>query len=175
MPEYFTYTCPQCAAVRNAAHVAAELDHRVFAMEAARRNMRRQFRHAGPGRPALAHCPGCSQEMSSADLREHRIPCIREELQKLRGMAVQLAPKDPDPYPNFYINFIDENNVELEKVSNNDIVVVDLRKIAGIAVSHAERQARIRVLGRVTWDGERKRWGFVPTGAVGRPRLGRAS
>ena len=34
MPEYFTYKCPHCAAVRNAAHVAAELDHGVVAAAA---------------------------------------------------------------------------------------------------------------------------------------------
>lgn len=86
-------------------------------------------------------------------------------------MTIQLTPKEPDPYPNFHINFIDDGQVEFQKGSNDDLVAVDLRKIAEISVSRAERIAYIRVLGRVTWDDERKRWSFVPTGTVGRPPM----
>jgi hypothetical protein len=166
--EYFPYRCPHCATVRNAAHVAAELDDRVFTMEAARRNTRRQIRHAGPGRPKLARCPGCSQEMSSTDLRDHRIPCVRDELQKLRGVAIQLSPKDPDPYPDFYLHHVREAEVEFQKGSNHDVVTVDMRKIAEII--KADQPAYIRVLGRVVWREDIKRWRFAPTAAIGRPR-----
>lgn len=169
-PEYFIYKCPHCSNMRNAAEVASELPDAVLRLVAGRRNARRrQVRLAGPGRPTLARCPGCSLEMSSTDLKEHRLPCLREELQKLRGMAIQLSPKDPDPYPNFYINFIHENDVEFRKGSNNDCVSVDLRKIAEITTSRADQTAYIRVLGRVVWHDDIKRWRFAPTGAVGRP------
>lgn len=169
-PEYFTYMCPHCSTVRNAAEVAAELPDAVLRLAAGRRNAhRRQIRLAGPGRPILARCPGCSLEMSSAELREHRLPCVRDELQKLRGMAIQLSPKDPDPYPNFHINFIHEGEVEFQKGSNHDIVTVDLRKIAEITASRGEQTAYVRLLGRVVWHDDIKRWRFAPTGAVGRP------
>lgn len=169
-PEFFTYKCPHCATVRNAAEVAAELPDEVLRLAGGRRNAhRRQIHHAGPGRPVLARCPGCSQEMSSADLREHRLPCVRDELQKLRGMTIQLTPKDPDPYPNFHINNVHDGEVEFQKGSNHDIVTVDLRKVADITISTADRVAYIRVLGRIVWHDDIKRWRFAPSGAVGRP------
>ena len=84
-------------------------------------------------------------------------------------MTIQLAPKDPDPYPNFHINRISEGEVEFQKGSNHDIVTVDLRKIADITMSPADRVAYIRVLGRIVWHADIKRWRFAPTGAVGRP------
>ena len=168
--EYFPYACPHCGAVRNAAEVAAELPDAVLRLAAGRRNAHRRLVHgAGPGRPTLARCPGCSQEMSSADLRDHRIPCVRAELEKLRGMTIQLSPKDPDPYPNFHISHIHEGNVEFEKASNHDIVTVDLRKIGEITTNTADRVAYIRVLGRIVWHDDIKRWRFAPTGTVGRP------
>jgi hypothetical protein len=121
------------------------------------------------GARAWRRCPGCSQEMSSADLREHRLPCVRDELNKLRGMTIQLTPKDPDPYPNFRINFIRDGEVEFQKGSNHDVVTVDLRKIAEITINTADRVANVRVLGRIVWRAEIKRWRFAPTGTVGRP------
>jgi hypothetical protein len=84
-------------------------------------------------------------------------------------MTIQLSPKDPDPYPNFHINNVCEGEVEFQKSSNQDIVTVDLRKIAEITVSHADRVAYIRVLGRIVWYDDIKRWRFAPTGTVGRP------
>ncbi len=86
-------------------------------------------------------------------------------------MAIQLSPKDPDPYPNFYIHYVHEDRVEFHKGSNDDVVTVDLLKIAEIAISHADQMAYIRVLGRVVWheDIKRWRWRFTPTGTVGRP------
>lgn len=138
-------------------------------MEAARRNTRRQTRHAGPGRPTIARCPGCSQQMSSADLQEHRIPCVRKQLQELRGMPIQLTPKDPDPYPNFHLFSINEAEAEFQKGSNADCVTVELRKIAEITVSREDKLAYIRVLGRIVWRDDIKRWRFAPTAAIGRP------
>jgi hypothetical protein len=107
--------------------------------------------------------------MSAAELRDHRVPCIREEFQKLRGLQIQLAPKDPDPYPNFYLHDLRDGEVEFQKGSNHDIVTVDLRKIAGITINQAERVASIRVLGRVEWRDDIKQWRFAPTAPIGRP------
>jgi hypothetical protein len=109
--------------------------------------------------------------MSSADLRDHRLPCVRQELEKLRGMAIQLLPKDPDPYPNFHVGSINEGEVEFRKGSNGDSVAVDLRKIAEITVSTADKLAYVRVLGRIVWREDIKRWRFAPTAAVGRPAV----
>jgi hypothetical protein len=168
--EFFSYKCPQCASVRNALEVAAELPDGVLRLAAGRRNARLRIRRrGGPGRPTLARCPGCSQEMSAAELRDHRVPCVRAELEKLRGRTILLSPKDPDPYPNFHINYIREDEVEFQKGSNHDIVTIDLRKIAEITQDRAENIASIRVLGRVVWHDDIKRWRFAPTGMVGRP------
>jgi hypothetical protein len=170
--EYFAYKCPHCSVVRNAADVAAELSPKVLQLASARLNARNRRNHiAGPGRPPIARCPGCSQEMSSADLRDHRLPCVRQELEKLRGMAIQLLPKDPDPYPNFHVGSINEGEVEFRKGSNGDSVAVDLRKIAEITVSTADKLAYVRVLGRIVWREDIKRWRFAPTAAVGRPAV----
>jgi hypothetical protein len=84
-------------------------------------------------------------------------------------MAVQLAPKGPDPYPNFYINHVRETEVTFEKGSNKDNVTVDLRKIADITISPQEKLAYVRVLGRIVWHDDNKRWRFAPTAPVGRP------
>jgi hypothetical protein len=107
--------------------------------------------------------------MSYADLREHRSPCVRRELEKLRGRPLLLSPKDPDPYPNFYLLSINDAEVEFEKASNNNRVTVDLRKISKITVSHDDRHAYVQVLGRIVWRDDVQRWRFVPTAAVGRP------
>jgi hypothetical protein len=107
--------------------------------------------------------------MPSAELRDHRIPCVRRELQGLRGKPVQLAPKDPDPYPNFYIEPLSDDalTVIFRKGSNKDGVSVDLRKIAEITATG--EGAYIRLLGRVVWHADTSSWEFSPTGAVGRP------
>lgn len=168
--EGYWYKCPHCSHERKAADVAKDLPDEILRHAVGPRIARlRRTRLAGPGRPTMARCPGCSQEMPSADLREHRILCVRAELEKLRGMPVQFSPKDPDPYPNFYLHHVNETEVGFEKGSNHDLVTVDLRKIAEITVSKAERTAHIRVLGRVAWNDDNKRWRFEPTAAVGRP------
>jgi len=146
-----------------------ELNPEVLRLAAARWNARRQTAHPGGGRPTLARCPGCSQEMSAAELREHRMPCVRSQLKKLHGMEIQLSPKDPDPYPTFYLNHIYDGEVEFIKRSNHDCVTVDLRKIADITIAPTERTAHIRVLGRIVWHDDLKRWRFAPTAPVGRP------
>jgi hypothetical protein len=170
--EYFPYKCPHCSNTRNAADVAAELPSEVLRLASARLNARKgHARTAGPGRPPTARCPGCSQEMPYADLRAHRVPCVRQELEKLRAMPILLSPKDPDPYPNFHVGAINDTEVEFRKGSNGDCVVLDLRKIAEIAVSPADRVAYIRVLGRIEWREDIKRWRFAPTAAIGRPAV----
>ena len=176
--EFFTHTCPHCGTQRNAAHVAAELPHQVLAIETARRNARRprQVVHRKVsvrprGRPALVRCPGCSQELSSADLRDHRIPCVLAELQKALALRIDLTPKDPDPYPTFSIARINEATVEFRKMSNDDHITVDLRKIADITTDQQERIVHVRLLGRVVWHPEigTGRWRFEPTAPIGRP------
>lgn len=169
-PEYFPYKCPHCGNVRNARDVAAELPDQVLRPAGARHNagLRRTFA-AGTGRPTTTRCPGCSQEMSYADLREHRIPCVRTELEKLRGRPVLLSPKDPDPYPNFHLLSVNDSEAEFEKSSNNSRVTVDLRKISEITISHDDKHGYVQLLGRIVWRDDIQRWRFVPTGAVGRP------
>jgi hypothetical protein len=113
--------------------------------------------------------------MSAAEMRDHRIPCVRSELQKHMGHPFQLSPKDPDPYPDFYIHHLsdDATEVEFHKGSNGDVVTVDLRKIADItAIKQGKTVTHVRVLGRVAWHPEigTGRWRFEPT-AVGRPPL----
>src|SRR5580704_1021652 len=139
--EYFIYTCPECSAVRNAAEVVKELPPEVLVhrtrplIGALRRNHLR-----GPGRPSLSRCPGCSQEMSANDLRDHRISCVRDELKRLAGTRFRLDPKDPDPYPHCHIHHLADNATEVEfhKGSNGDVVTVDLRKVAEITESKAD-------------------------------------
>ena len=125
---------------------------------------------AGPGRPTKSRCPGCSQQMSHLDLREHRMPCVRQALEKARGIPVHLSPKDPDPYPNFYIGSVNDTEVEFRKGSNGDYVALDLRKIAEISTSPHDKLTHVRVLGRIVWRDDIKRWRFAPTAAIGRPR-----
>jgi hypothetical protein len=166
--EEFRYTCPHCSKESSAIDVANDLDISVLRSAVARRNaLSRRNRGAGLGRPKLVLCPGCSQEMASSELRDHRIPCLRDELHKLRGLPILLFPKDPDPYPNFYINNVGDSAVEFLKGSNHDSVTVDLRKIA--EVTRVDQTAHVRVLGRVVWHTEIKRWRFAPTGPIGRP------
>jgi len=170
--EYFPYQCPHCSTVRNAADVAKELPAEVLLRRT--RPLVGSFRRkrlAGPGRPRTSRCPGCSQEMPADNLRTHRIPCVRAELERLRGIQIQLEPKDPDPHPTFYMHSVGESEVEFQKGSNHDIVTVDLRKIAEITTD-GDKTCYIRVLGRVAWLDDIKRWRFAPT-AIGRPSLER--
>jgi hypothetical protein len=154
----------------NAIDVAEGLPDAILRVVAARRNARlRKTRSVSGGRPLLARCPGCSQEMASAEMREHRMPCIRRKLKSLIGMRFQLSPKDPDPHPDFYIDHLPEDATEVQfhKGSNDNVVTIDLRKIADIRKEGDI--AHVRVLGYVAWHADIKRWRFQPTGSVGRP------
>jgi len=172
--EYFAFTCPHCQQQTNAIQVAASLPEEILLVEAARRSGRRQRRrHAGPGRPTIVRCPGCSVEMSNAELREHRVGCVRKRLQQLQQLAafrIRLSPKDQDPYPDFYINRVCETEVEFRKASNSDLVTVDLHKIAAFTIDREDGVAHIRVLGHISWREDIKRWRFAPS-QVGRPPL----
>jgi hypothetical protein len=168
------YKCPHCSRKSNAMEVAEALPHEVLQLVTARRNARlRRTRSIAGGRPRVARCPGCSQEMSAADMREHRIPCVRRELKKLSSTPFHLSPKDPDPYPDFYIHNLggDATEVQFHKGSNGDVVTVDLRKIAEITATHHQGKAMayVRLLGRIAWHQDIKRWRFEPTAAIGRP------
>src|ERR1700693_1636550 len=131
-PQYFSYTCRHCRAERNASDVAVVLQCEVLFDETALRKGRRQTPHAGPGRPTVVRCPGCDGEMSSAELREHRLGCVCRRLNELlrQNVYVRLQPKDPDPYPNFRIQKVSENEVEFHKLSSSQYLTVETRKIA---------------------------------------------
>jgi hypothetical protein len=109
--------------------------------------------------------------MSSAELRDHRVPCVRQELQKLIGKEFHLTPKDPDPHPVFSLNYLGENDtsVQFEKRSNKSHITVDLRKISEITVRQDGLSVDVRLLGRVIWHADTTIWEFAPTAAVGRP------
>ena len=112
--------------------------------------------------------------MSSAELREHRVACVCSKLQEIQHLSfpIRLSPKDPDPYPDFYINQINETAVEFRKGSNSDQLTVDLHKIAEVTVDREGRLAHIRVLGQIIWRDDIRRWRFAPS-QIGRPRLDR--
>jgi hypothetical protein len=166
-PQYFPYKCPDCQSTRNAAQVASELDYAVLAAEMARRKGHRQTPHAGPGRSAVARCPGCDTEMSSAELREHRSDCVRGHLSKLMGFKIHLSPKDPDPYPDFMIESVGNDEVVFEKLSSTQRLPIELRKVAEIMADRGRRIANIRLLGRVVWDGRAWRLGPARSGGAG--------
>src|SRR5437870_824228 len=109
----YDYSCVHCHAETNAALVAAALPDDILIAETARRNGRRQRPHAGPGRPTIVRCPGCDEQMTTAELREHRTACVRDRLLALRrkNFRVWLSPKDPDPHPDFLINVVDDELV----------------------------------------------------------------
>jgi hypothetical protein len=108
--------------------------------------------------------------MHTSELREHRIDCVRNRLRGIQAanLTLHLHPKDPDPYPNFMIGEVGLGEVRFRKLSSSQEVVVELRKVAEIVVSEAERLADIRLLGRVTWQEDAGLWRFVTTRA-GRP------
>jgi len=70
--------------------------------------------------------------MSSAELRGHRIPCVRTKLQEFQHLSfpVRLIPKNPDPHSDFLIKQISQAEVEFRKGSNADHLTVGLQKIA---------------------------------------------
>lgn len=169
-PQYFSYKCPHCLAETNAVEVVAVIDDEILIAETARRTGRRQTPHAGPGRPMIVRCPGCDGEMSSAEMREHRLACVGRRLNELvrQNLNIRLKPKDPDPYPNFRIQKVSEDEVEFLKLSSGQYLTVETRKIAGITVSSEDRIAYLRLLGRVCWEQNIQRWRFKAT-LVGRP------
>ena len=171
-PQFFSYACPHCGAKSNATEVAAALPDEVLAAEVARRNGRRQTPHAGPGRPTIVRCPGCDQEMATAELRGHRLGCVSRRLNDLQrvNMDIRLLPKDPDPYPNFRIENASENEVEFHKLSSGQRLTVETRKISEIVVNSDEKIAYVRFQGRVCWDDGIQRWRFRPR-SIRRPGL----
>jgi hypothetical protein len=166
--EIFIYTCPNCQTPTSAARVAASLPDEILRSETARRNGSRQTPHAGPGRPVFARCPGCDLEMSNSELREHRVGCVRDRLRKLCGFKIHLHPKDVDPYPDFVIAKVDESEVEFQKLSSSQCLGIELQKVAEITANLQDRVARIRILGRITWDESNQAWRFTPA-LLGRP------
>jgi hypothetical protein len=158
--QFFPYECPDCHSTRNAAEVAKQLDYAILATEMARRKGRRQTPHAGPGRPSIVRCPGCDVEMSSAELREHRMACVRDYLKSLLPYTIHLCPKDPDPFPDFRIERVDIDEVVLRKISSTAQLCIELRKVAEITLDKPTKIATIRLLVRVAWDGDR--WLLVP-------------
>jgi hypothetical protein len=83
-----------------------------------------------------------------------------------------LHPKDPDPYQDFVIDEVGESEVEFHKLSSDQRLIVELQKIAEITPSVQERLARVRLLGRVSWNEASRAWCFTPS-VLGRPVLRR--
>jgi hypothetical protein len=108
--------------------------------------------------------------MATVDLREHRLPCIRQRLNKLKHHDVRLTPKDPDPYPNFSIENVSEIEVMFKKLSSSQHLTIELQKIAEVTPIDAQGLLYIRLLGAVRWNDDLKEWQFLPT-RLGRPSL----
>jgi hypothetical protein len=174
MTEYFPYTCPDCGSTRNAADVAKELPREVFTQQIRPLVGRlRRRRLAGPGRPTLVRCPGCDDEMTTPELRDHRVACVRKRLRALQqtGYKVWLEPKDPDPYPDFRIERTDDEYAYFDKLSTPQTAIpVELRKIAEIAVDAVNKVVRIRLFGHLSWDSRSTLWSFLPS-QFGRPTI----
>ena len=166
--ETFQYTCPHCHHETNAAAVAANLPREVLLAAAASHIARSQTPHAGPGRPKFLRCPGCDELMSTVELKDHRVPCLHEHLSKLSRRHIRLTPKDPDPYPDFFLSRVDEAKAYFEKLSSGQQLVIDLSKIAELTFDATRDRTYIRVLGRVGWDEPAKLWRFLPS-RIGRP------
>lgn len=174
--EVFLYECPHCKKKTNAATVAASLPPEIIRAERSRRVSRFQTAHPGPGRPMLALCPGCDGQLTAAKLRTHRVACVRQALEKMRNQSfcVWLRPKDPDPYPDFMIDSVGDEQVKFEKLSCNQYLAVEIQKIAAIRRDEHKKLARIRLLGRVSWVEHgipRPEWRFMPSGRIGRPKV----
>lgn len=171
--EVFWFQCPHCGADTKQTEIAAKLDNAVLLPEAARRRGRLQKSHAGPGRPTLSRCPGCDEEMSTAEIRDHRVDCVRKRFAELqnKGYRVHLQPKDPDPYPDFKIANIEKDEVRFQKMSSGQYLDIELRKIAEITADGTDRMINVRLLGQVIWDDSTRRpeWRFVSS-RIGRPR-----
>lgn len=172
---YFTYICPNCRKETNAALIASALPDQVIIPEAARRNGRRQTPHPGPGGPSFYPCPGCSTPMGVAQLRKHRVGCVRTRLENLRlqNFVIHLSPSDPDPYPDLSIHVVDLDTVTFHRRSSGSYnPTIELEKVAEIAIddSHSGTKiANIRLFGRLVLDGGLV-WRFAPSRPVGRPR-----
>jgi hypothetical protein len=168
--EVHLYKCPFCDKERKASEVAESLPVEILQRVTARRNVSlRKRRSVAGGRPILARCPGCDLKMTAVDLREHRLPCVRERLEKLKGIGRRalLTPKDPDPHPNFSIDMVSHDTVIFHKLSSSQRLTVELQKIAEIT-DDGQALVRIRVLGEVRWNDNVSAWEFLPT-RIGRP------
>ena len=117
---------------------------------------------------SVLRCPGCDELMSTAELREHRVPCLHEHLSKLTRRHIRLTPKDPDPYPDFFLSRVDETKACFEKLSSHQQLIIDVSKIAELTSDSTQDRTFIRVLGRVAWDDGAKLWRFMPS-RIGRP------
>jgi Transposase len=54
-------------------------------------------------------------------LRKHRVQCLHEHRSTLTR---RLTPKDPNPYPDFFLSRVDEIQAYFEKLSSQQIVVI---------------------------------------------------
>jgi hypothetical protein len=155
--------------VRNAADVAKELPAEVLLRRTRPLigSLRRK-RVAGPGRPSKTRCPGCDVRKTAAQLRKHRLSCIRKRLQEVKGHKIRLIPKDPDPYPNFSIENVRENQAIFKKLSSSQLLTIELQKVAEISVADEQGLCYVRLQGSVRWNDDLKEWQFLPT-RIGRP------
>jgi hypothetical protein len=111
--------------------------------------------------------------MSTAEIRDHRVDCVRKRFAELqnKGSRIHLQPKDPDPYPDFKIANIEKDEVRFQKMSSGQYLDIELRKIAEITAGGTDRMISVRLLGQVIWDDSTRRpeWRFVSS-RIGRPR-----
>jgi hypothetical protein len=166
--EYFPHFCPACHASINAAEIAATLPDQILRAEIARRNGQRQTPHGGPGRPAESRCPGCEEMMTNAELRDHRLGCVRDRLDKLqkKHLNIHLYPKDPDPYLDFAVSALTDVEVTFTKFSSGQPLTIGIEKIANITERSDRKIADIQLRGRVVLDQNRGQWIFMSRAAA---------
>jgi hypothetical protein len=106
--------------------------------------------------------------MTNAELRDHRLACVYDRLDKLRKKLslIRLYPKDPDPYLNFMISNLSEGEVTFQKLSSQQYLKIDLLKVAGITERSDGKIADIELRGRVVWDGSQQGWVFMSRAAA---------
>ena len=106
--------------------------------------------------------------MSNAELRDHRLKCVHHRLEELQRklLTIRLYPKDPDPYLDFKISTLSEGEVTFVKLSSDQRLTIDLRKVARITERSDGKIADIELRGRVILDRSRGGWVFMSRAAA---------
>ncbi|MGO9270038.1 MAG: hypothetical protein ACLQOO_07270 [Terriglobia bacterium] len=106
--------------------------------------------------------------MTAAELRDHRLACVYDRLEKLRKrcLLIRLYPKDPDPYLDFRISSLLQGEVTFQKLSSQQLLTIDLLKVASITERSDGKIVDIELRGRVVWDGSQQGWVFMSRAAA---------